>query len=261
MIEKTISSKLLENMYDSHEAEYDGNYPVVKNPRALLSGISDIIQSVSDNGLAPNDKILLHVIENTNDEFPEKSDYVITIEKYVESVDNAYNGKEKFAGSQFPPSYAVKLFYKPTMKMESISTFEEDKVIWSPDNMSNTQHPHRTKYYMGFAYLICEKSDGFDIEPLPENELTVEDLILLGVDGELLPPEAVEIELPDQDSQEHHHDHDSQEEESSSESESKENNKAIPQEDDTEVLDDPLENYENDDDIDDFDKLFDELEF
>ena len=130
-----------------------------------------------------NDNTLLYILEDEEDrENPYGAQYVLAITKGGAMPSNT-NG------------YAVRLFYTKTSELESLSTFEENQVVWSADNMENTQHPNRTKYYLGFAYMLCDRSPGFDIEPLPELELTAEELIALGVEGEL-PPEMIEIALP-----------------------------------------------------------------
>lgn len=249
-ISKTISASILVYYYDKYADEYGGDYPEVKNPAALVQGIDTVVKAIGDGTIADN--TLLYVLEDDDDRVnPQGAQYLIMIT-------NA-NALSDAAGAQ---GYSVRLFYTKTQELESISSFEENKVVWSPDNMNNTKHPNRTKYYLGMAYMLCDKSPGFDSEPMPELELTGADLIALGVEGEL-PPEVIEIALPGIEEQQ-------QAEEAAREaaeqavmegiwdSEDEEVAESVPEEDDTEVIIESPYAYDNEyDDLEtDYEELF-----
>ena len=86
------------------------------------------------------------------------------------------------------------MLYQPTNDNEGRYHNYISEVTWSSDKMMNTEHPKRTQYYIGFIYMLCDASPGFDEEPMPEYELTGTELLELGIDGEL-PPEMIDISL------------------------------------------------------------------
>lgn len=182
-IEKTISANLLLHNFNKFASNYDSDYPQVKNPSAIIEGIRSVMKAIGD-GAVP-DNTLLYIIEDPQDEEnPRGARYVLIVTQ-----------------GRFPDhcnDFAVKLVYTGTNEMESISTFEDNQVIWSPDTLENSHHKTRTKYYLGFIYMLCDKSPGFEEEPQAELELTLEDLIALGIEGEL-PAELIEITLDEQE--------------------------------------------------------------
>lgn len=178
-IQKTISANILSFYYNKFADGYDSDYPEVKNPNALLDGIRSIARAIGDGEIATN--TLLYIIEDEDDLInPQNARYVMTL----------MTGKKEHVGENF----AIRLFYTGTNELESVSTIEENRVVWSADTMENTMHRTRTQYYLGFIYMLCDKSPGFDQEPVPENMLTIEDLIALGIEGEL-PAELIEVTL------------------------------------------------------------------
>lgn len=179
-VQKTISASILMFYYDKFADGYNSDYPEVRNPSALLDGVSSVVKAIGD-GMVPANT-LLYVLEDEQDERdPMNARYVITLRHNVQTDESSEN-------------FAIRLFYTGTNELESVSSIEEDVVVWSPDNLENSQHKTRTKYYLGFVYMLCDKSPGFDVEADAEAELTLEDLIALGVAGEL-PAELVEITL------------------------------------------------------------------
>ena len=231
-IEKTITSTILVYYYDKYSGENGDDYPEVKNPAALLDGISGVVRAIGDGRIPDN--TILYILEDEEDaKDPRRSQYVITI---------THGNSPKS-----PEGYAIRLFYSKTQEVESISTFEERQVVWSPDNMRNTRHPNRTKYYLGFAYMLCDKSPGYDREPMPEKELTGAEFLEYITEGEL-PPELIEISLPEEKEPE-------QEQESLFETEGAE--QLVPETDDTEVLVPSQEEYDEYDDLQtDYEELF-----
>lgn len=246
MIERTISAEILAGYYSKHVDEYDGDYPDVLNPAALVDGIEELLRALG-GGFIPENTIL-YIVENDDDKInPHRVRYVITV----------YRG----IGSNGGPAYALRVFYNRTNEMEALSVFEEDQVVWASDTIYNTKHRDRTKYYLGFAYMLCDKSPGFDREPMPERELTGSELIALGVQGEL-PPELIDVVAPEEVEV-------SQAEEPAEEEsydggidlggrEEREEAVPIPETDDTEVVIATPEDYEEDyDDLEtDYEELF-----
>ena len=232
-VEKTISSTILVYYYDKYSAEHAQDYPEVKNPSALLDGITGVVKAIGE-GRVP-DNTILYVLEDEDDaRDPRRAQYVITI--------------TKGNGPKTPEGYAIRLFYSKTQEGESISTFEENQVVWSPDNMKNTKHPNRTKYYLGFAYMLCDKSPGFDTEPMPEREITGAELLNIIKEGEI-PPELIEISVPDQFE--------------TTETEQQETEQSlfeeeVPEHDDVEIMVPTQEEYDEYDDLQtDYEELFD----
>lgn len=179
-VEKTISANILMFYYDKFAGTYTSDYPEVKNPAALLEGITSITQAIG-GGVLPS-HTLLYILEDEQDRIdPLSARYIMTITKDISK-------------SSLSDNFAIRLFYTGTGEMESISTIEEEQVVWSPDNLENSKHQTRTKYYLGFVYMLCDKSPGFDEEVVADTELTLEDLIALGIEGEL-PSELIEISL------------------------------------------------------------------
>lgn len=186
VFEASISDDVLIGFYDRYAEQYSNGYPEVRNPSALNEGVATVVRMICDGELP--DTVVLYVLEDDEDKKdPRGTRYVIVISR------GAVFGRKT--------SYAIKLIYQDTREMESISTIEENHVVWSPDTISNSKHPLRTMYYLGFTYLICEMSPGFDIDPTPEKELTGAELIALGLEGDL-PAEAIDIVIPENQEQE-----------------------------------------------------------
>ena len=185
-VEKTMTARTLVSYYNRYSDNYDGGYPEVLNPSALMSGITNVAKKMSDGELP--DLLLLYVIEDEQDERnPREAQYVIAL-----ATDN---GRSRL--DELPNAFALRLFYSKTQEMESQSIIDESRVYWSLDDMTNTKHPQRTKYYLGFTYLLCSNSPGFDIIPVPEKVLTGIQLIEADVEGEI-PPEIIEVPAMDE---------------------------------------------------------------
>ena len=187
---KTINASTLAKFYRLGHKKYGDGYPEVLNPSALFDGVASMVEKLSGTG-HPISNVMLYVIDaDVNPTLdPNNAEYIITITPDTTGATSL---------DDMPRGYAIRLFYARTSEMESVSTVEEDRVVWSPDDMSNTQHPRRTRYYMGFMYLVCEGAHGFDREPEPEVELTYEDLIELGLSDGDVPAEMIEIAIPDE---------------------------------------------------------------
>ena len=180
--ELAVSARKLLSEFNSHADEYGSDYPVVLNNKALLDGITKVCKRITKSNVVPKN-VIIYVTETSK---PMRSvrdaEYVIVI-----SDCSYYEGD----GS---PSYSIVMLYQPTKEIEGRSDIDMREVSWSSDNMMNTEHPKRTQYYIGFIYMLCDASPGFDEEPMPEYELTGRELLELGIDGEL-PPEMIDINL------------------------------------------------------------------
>ena len=189
---RTIQASTLRRFYELGNSKYDGEYPEALNPPVLLDTVANMVRKLSENHHSINNIILYVIDDETNPHGdPSKAEYVITVTANVDPQDQMYGG-------DLPRGYAIRLFYTATNEMESVSTIEETSVTWSPDNMGNSRHPRRTKCYMGFIYMLCEQSPGFDKKPLPDTELTFENLLDLGLSEGEIPAEMVEISIGEQ---------------------------------------------------------------
>lgn len=177
---KNISASLLLENFEKFSSTYGSDYPIVRNPEALVKGIDSVVQAMNA-GQAPKN-ILLYILEDEQDrKNPYGARYILAISRSEEGLTSL-------------PSFAIRLFYNNTQEMESISTVQPNEVVWSPDTLHSTQHKTRTKYYLGFTYMLCEKSPGFDEEMLPEEEMTLEEFLKYGIEGEI-PSELIDISL------------------------------------------------------------------
>ena len=179
--ETTVSATTLNATYRAQEQAFDSGYPEVKNPSALLEGITRFIQQFA-GGQIP-DHSFIYVVEQPDTALsPENSKYFFML------------SKKKSQHTGRTTGYSLRMLYAPTHEVESISMIEEDKVVWSPDTMENTLHRIRTQYYMGFVYMLCLWSPGYDVEPTPEVEMTAAELLKYVKEGEI-PSELIEISL------------------------------------------------------------------
>ena len=180
-LELTVSDRKLLHEFKKGAEKYDRDYPVVRNNEALVDGITKICRKITRRHIIPQ-YIVIYIMEKGNvSQDPNDAQHMFIIYNNLDSGDDNR-------------TFAISLVYRPTSEIESESVISERDVRWSRDNLSNSMHPKRTEYYIGFVYMICESSPGFDEEPLPEYELTGEQLLALGVDGEL-PPELIDISL------------------------------------------------------------------
>lgn len=181
-VELAVSARKLLSEFNGHADEYGGDYPVVLNNKALLDGITKVCKRITKSNVVPKNVIIYITETNKPMRSVRDAEYVIVIS------DCSYYEDD---GS---PSYSIVMLYQPTREIEGRSDIDMREVSWSSDNMMNTEHPKRTQYYIGFIYMLCDASPGFDEEPMPEYELTGTELLELGIDGEL-PPEMIDISL------------------------------------------------------------------
>lgn len=170
IVKRTISRSTLIKWYEKKKEQYNEGFPEVKNPQALIDGIIALSKKMSGRS-EPPETIYVYILD---EEHPDKStaEYMIRLSK----VSDEYGDY----------GYALCMFYQPTQEMESVSVFEPDKVTWSPETMRTAPtHAGRTKCYLGFSYMVCDNSKGFDEEPEEEYEITGEDLIELGIEADL----------------------------------------------------------------------------
>lgn len=170
IVKRTISRSTLIKWYEKKKEQYGNGFPEVKNPQAVIDGIIALSKKMSGR-VEPPETIYVYILD---EEHPDKStaEYMIRLSK----VSDEYGDY----------GYALCMFYQPTKEMESVSVFEPDKVTWSPETMrTSPKHEGRIKCYLGFSYMVCDNSKGFDEEPEEEYELTGEDLIELGIEADL----------------------------------------------------------------------------
>lgn len=170
IVKRTISRSTLIRWYEKKKEQYGDGFPAVKNPQALIDGIIALSKKMSGR-TEPPETIYVYILD---DEHPDKStaEYMIRLSR----VSDEYGDY----------GYALCMFYQPTQEMESVSVFEPDRVTWSPETMrTSPKHTGRTKCYLGFSYMVCDNSKGFDEEPEEEYEITGEDLIELGIEADL----------------------------------------------------------------------------
>lgn len=146
----------------------DGDgYPEVRNRNGYVDTILKFMQIVAKRNEKQEqpDQVWITVREgNDDDGNPIPPRYTIVIED-----------EERMMGTQ--RTLAVIMLYRPTREMESLSVIADDKITWSADTQKNTAHNKRTVYYLGFLSLMAVKTADFDKEPMPEHEMSAEDLM------------------------------------------------------------------------------------
>lgn len=146
----------------------DGDgYPEVRNRNGYIDTILKFMRIVAKrNGQQDQpDQVWVTVREGDDDDGnPIPPRYTIVIED-----------EERMMGT--PRTLAVIMLYRPTREMESLSVIADDKITWSADTQRNTSHSKRTVYYLGFLSLMAAKTTDFDKEPMPEHEMSAEDLM------------------------------------------------------------------------------------
>ena len=137
VIERSLSSDILSAYYDKNAAKFSGDYPKVKDIDRVLDNLYELLRKIGD-GKIHDETVIYVTTSRATRKDPRTSRYVITISK-----------------KKHRRNFAIRLFYSKTKEVESISTLETNQIIWSPDNMRNTKHPDRTKYYLGFIYMFA----------------------------------------------------------------------------------------------------------
>ena len=138
VIERSLSAEVLAGYYDKYATRFHGDYP---HPRdggeKFIDGLYEVLKTIGDGRI--HDETVIYVpTSKAAQKDPLKARYVITVSK-----------------KKNRRIFAIRLFYAKTQELESISTIEKGNIVWSPDNMHNTRHPDRTKYYLGFIYMIA----------------------------------------------------------------------------------------------------------
>lgn len=143
----------------------DNGYPVVLNRQGLVDTIRKFCHIVAKrNGMDEDPSQVWVTVKETKEEHDGPSRYVIVIEN-----------EERLM--QMPRTMAVIVVYKPTREMESLSVISDESIEWSADSPLTTDHTDRTVYYLGFISLMAEKTPGYDQEPEPQKEISVEELM------------------------------------------------------------------------------------
>lgn len=147
VVERTVHASKLLKYFEKYQQKYGGDYPMDLSAKSLMNGIDYVlVKMIGEQEGGEN--LALYILEEGDE--TEDAKYVIT----VASISSGRSGTSQ--------GYAIQMFYLVTQELESLSTIEPGKVVWSPDNMSNTAHPLRTKYYFGLIYLIAEKTRMLD---------------------------------------------------------------------------------------------------
>lgn len=151
-----------------HMGLIDGNgYPEVRNRSGYIDTLLKFARIVAKrNGVSDQPDQTWVTIREGNDEDgnPIRPRYTIVIED-----------EERMMG--MPHTLAIIMLYRPTREMESLSVIADDKITWSADTQMTTSHDRRTLYYLGFISLMATKTEDFDQEPMPEHEMSAQDLM------------------------------------------------------------------------------------
>lgn len=166
-----FTARQLLKSFEQHEDKFSGQYPAVKNPGAIMTGIKSMLTLIKDSFGTDIDHVAIGIIERKG-----------ISPRYVISVDET---SEEYGER----GYLVQQENTQTNLIESLSLVTPDDVKWSPDTLQNTNDENRTKYYIGFIYMICDRSEGYDQDIAPEIEITPEELMRL-ISGDV--PEAIQ---------------------------------------------------------------------
>ena len=145
----------------------DNGYPDVRNRNGFIDTCLKFMRIVAQrNGLKDlPDQAWVTIREGDDDDgSPIPPRYTIVLED-----------EERMMGA--PRTLAVIMLYRPTREMESLSVIADDRITWSPDTQNNTAHDKRTAYYLGLLSLMATKTTAFDKEPMPEHEMSAQDLM------------------------------------------------------------------------------------
>lgn len=196
-IDVFFAGKYLVREYDSHADQFDGEYPPVKNPDALMRGIRSLMREWADMSDGNPNHITMGIYEvqdvNVNGQrrkARKQSDYVIS----VDDLEDEYGD----------PGYAIKEVRFSDDRIESLSVIEPQAVHWSPDTLGNTDDEQRTKYYIGLIYRICDHATGYDQDLAPELEIAPDVLMEYLAGGDLpadLQQKAYELKMAEAEQQ------------------------------------------------------------
>lgn len=196
-IDVFFAGKNLTKAYDKYAEQFDGTYPPVKNPDALMRGIRELMSEWADmsDGNPAHITMGIYEIQEVNVRGQRKkarrpSEYVISV--------------NDLAAEYGEPGYEIREIRFADDQVESLSVIEPQAVHWSPDTMENTNDETRTKYYIGLIYQICDHSEGYDQELAPEMEIDPNILLEYLAAGELpedLQTKAYEMKMAQIDQQ------------------------------------------------------------
>lgn len=177
-IDVFFAGRNLAKAYDKHAERFDGEYPPVKNPDALMRGIRELMSAWAEMSDGNPSHITMGIYEvqevdvgGRRRKAKKQSDYVIAVDDLAEEYD--------------APGYAIREIRFSDDQVESLSVIEPEAVHWSSDTMANTSDELRTKYYIGLIYQICDHSAGYDQEIAPEMEIAPDVLLGYLAGGEL----------------------------------------------------------------------------
>lgn len=147
---------------------FDGNgYPEVRNRSGYVDTIQRFMGIVAKRGGIDEqpDQVWVAIREGSDEDGnPMPPRYVIVIEDEERIMD-------------LPRTLSVIMLFRPTREMESLSVISDEGITWSADSQMNTSHNNRTVYYMGFLSLMALKTKDFDKEPMPEQEMSADELM------------------------------------------------------------------------------------
>ena len=139
MAYRIVHSRSLVHSYEMGKHEYHKGYPARIRPGFLYDGVECLFRKFSGDEEGVKQCVLYIIEKDDDEERPDEAMYALTLTKH----DRAY---------------ALGLVYSGTQEMESLSTFEPNRTVWSPDTMANTKYILRTKYYLGIIYLIAREA-------------------------------------------------------------------------------------------------------
>ena len=174
-MEKSISKLTLNRYYEHYEKEYGSTFPSVLNPKAFVEGVKNLMNDINDHNGCPSVSFLFVV---DSPDLSEEPEYVLVI------------ANEADLDPDVDVGLSIRLIYAGTNETEWTSVVDERSMRWAPLSFASVEHEGRDKCYMGFCYLLCSRAPGFDIEEVPELELTGQELLEMGVEGDI-PPEAI----------------------------------------------------------------------
>lgn len=140
--------------FERNQHRFGGRYPEVRNPGAVMNGVRFVLDAVAKHYQVDRDHIKFGIIEDPQN----RPQYIIA----VDETSTQYGA----------PGYMIQEIHVPTQKAESLSLICPEEVQWLGATADDGEGPDKTKYYLGFIYMVCEKSQGFDQELLAVNEIS-----------------------------------------------------------------------------------------
>lgn len=155
----SFKARQLIRSFERNEQKFGGRYPEVRNPGAVMNGVRSVLDAVAKRYDVDRNHIKFGIIEAPQS----KPQYVISVDETT-----AQYGQ---------PGYLIQEIHVPTQQAESMSFVSPGEVQWLGATADDGKSLDRTKYYLGFIYMVCEKSQGFDQELIAAVEISPTELI------------------------------------------------------------------------------------